>query len=383
MNRFDRISMVRDLLPNPALVRTGRLRRPASQRCRSAEAHWAKERPTDFPVVSCVGTNGMFTRLLAAAVLLWLAWFGVQPSVFAETYPSRPIKLIVGQAPGSALDLRARQISERLGKSLGASFIVENRPGAGGTLGAAAAAKASPDGYTLLYAGAAELSAAPSLYPQLPYDPRKDFTPIGQALRGSAILLASPGSGIKSVEDLISRAKSNPGKITAGSHGNGTNPHLVLLEFMTEAGVDFVHVPYKNASQALLDLIGGQIDVMFDFAISATQHIQTGRLVPLMVVGDSRLSVLPDVRSAKEVGYSGVNLLVWNGLLAPRGTPKVIVDRLSREFIAVMRSPEMQRMVAESGSQLVASTPEEFARQIERDLLRIRDVVKTTGARLD
>ena len=235
----------------------------------------------------------------------------------------------------------------------------------------------------LLFGGTSELSTALVLYPDLPYNPGSDFVAISQAALGPPLLLVNPKLGVRDVEGLIALAKAKPGALTCASYGSGSLTHLLLLEFNLLSGTDITHVPYKNAAQGLTDVMAGQVSMMFDYAVNARPFIVAGRLQALMVNGSRRLSVLPDVPSAAEAGLPQMDAMGWNGLLAPRGTPKDIVDRLHREFVRVLRSPEMESIVAESGSLIVASTPEEFAAFLRAQQKRMQELVKVTGAKLE
>ena len=250
-------------------------------------------------------------------------------------------------------------------------------------MGAGYVAKAAPDGYTLLFGGASELGSALVLYPDLSYNPATDFTAISQTLVAPPLLLVNPSLGVRDVKGLIALAKAKPGALTGASYGSGSLTHLMLLEFNLLAGTDITHVPYKNAAQGLTDVVAGQVSMMFDYAINSRSFIAAGRLQALMVNGTRRLSVLPDVPAAAEVGLPEMNSMGWNGLLAPRGTPREIIERLQREFVRVLRSPEMENTVAESGSLIVASTPEEFAAFLHAEQKRMQELVKRTGAKLD
>lgn len=319
----------------------------------------------------------------AALGLCLILSAGGPGQIRADGYPSKPIKLVVAHAAGSSIDLRARQIAERMARGFGQGVVVENRPGVGGTMGAGYVARAAPDGYTLLFGGTSELGTALVLYPDLSYDPATDFTPIGQAAVGPPLLLVNPGLGVRDVAGLIALAKAKPGTLTCASYGSGSLTHLMLLEFNLLAGTDITHVPYKNAAQGLIDVMAGQVSMMFDYAVNARSFVTAGRLQALMVNGSRRLSVLPEVPAAAELGMPGMSSMGWNGLLAPRGTPRDIVERLHRELVRVLRSPEMESVVAESGSLIVASTPEAFAAFLQAELKRMRDLVKRTGAKLD
>lgn len=304
-------------------------------------------------------------------------------STTGQAYPDRAIKVIVAHAAGTAIDSRARQIAERLSKVLKQPVVVENRAGAGGTIGAHSVTQAEPDGHTLLFAGNAEIVIAPSFYPKLPYDPLKDLVPISQAVRGQAILVAGSHLKVRSISELLSIARAKPRTVTVASMGNGTSSHLLLLELMHDANVELIHVPYKNGAQAISDVIAGQVDMMFDFVPSTRQHIQSGKLIPLITSGDARLDVLPSVPTARESGLKNVRWYVFGGLMAPKGTPRKVVDVLHKEFARIILSPDMRRIIEDTSGEAIGNTPEEFGAVIADDHTRVKVIVKRTGATLD
>jgi tripartite-type tricarboxylate transporter receptor subunit TctC len=304
-------------------------------------------------------------------------------SALAQTYPSKPIRFVTAMAAGTTVDIRARQVGERVAKSIGQPVIVENRPGAGGTLAAAYVARAAPDGYTVLVGTVAEQAIALAVYPKLDYDPRKDFAPITQYAETATLLVANPALGVKSMQELIALAKAKPGQLSLGSWGNGTLTHLLTVQLVQVAGIDIQHVPYKNQAQALSDVVGGQIDLFWDYPVTSLSFIKAGRLRGLMVVGDRRVQPLPDVPSAVEAGLPAIRHKAWGGFLAPAGTPRPVVDRLNAEIVKALRSPEMERILAEQGSRVVTNTPDEFAAFIRREQEELATLAKAAGARLE
>ena len=301
----------------------------------------------------------------------------------AQTYPSKPIRFVTATAAGTTVDIRARQVGERVAKSIGQPVIVENRPGAGGTLAATYVARAAPDGYTVLVGTVAEQAIAPAIYPKLDYDPRKDFAPITQYAETATLLVANPGLGVNSVQELIARAKARPGQLSFGSWGNGTLTHLLTVQFAQVAGIDIKHVPYKNQAQALSDVVGGQIDLFWDYPVTSLSFIKAGRLRGLMVVGSRRVQPLPDVPSAAEAGLPAIRHLAWGGFFAPAGTPRPVVDRLNAEIVKALRSAEMERILAEQGSRVVTNTPDEFAAFIRREQEELAKLAAAAGAKLE
>jgi len=304
-------------------------------------------------------------------------------ALHARSYPSRPIKLIVPHGPGSGSDVRARPIAERLGQELGQPVVVENRAGGAGAVGTQSVVRAPADGYTLLFGAVSELGALPAFRRDLPYDPLKDLQPISQTAQGSTVLLVHPALAARTIAELVALCKARPGTLTCASGGAGSLAHLSLLDFRRLTGADILHVPYKAAGQAHLDVIAGHAGMMFDYFVSMAGFIRAGKLRPLMHSGKVRNPAFPDIPTSAEAGLPGFDLVAWNGLLAPARTPRPIVDRLHAAFVRVMRSQDMRRIVAESGSELVAGTPEQFAAFIEAYLRKTRELVRHSGATLD
>ncbi len=310
---------------------------------------------------------------LVAAILLGPAW--------ADSYPNKLIKMVVPTSAGSVSDVRARQVAQRLAVALKQPVIVENRAGAGETLGADYVAKAAPDGYTILYGTISNLAIAPAFYPNLPYNPRKDFAPITQSNFVPAVLVANPKLGVRTMLELIALAKAKPGMLTCGSRGNGTHTQLMLFQLNREAGIDIIHVPYKNSASALTDVVAGQIDMIFDYSITIMPFIASGTLVPLMTVGHKRSKLLPDVQSADEAGLPRLEHMGWSGFLAPAGTPKDIIRRLNAELVRIVRSPALAQIMIDSGGTAVGNSPEEFAAFIRSEQDSFAALVKLTGAK--
>jgi len=317
--------------------------------------------------------------LVAAALASFVA--GCAPASAGDAWPGKPLRLVVPQAAGGPADVRARQIAEGLAKSLGQPVVVENRPGAGGTIGADVVAKAPPDGYALLYGTISDQSIAPAFYPNLPYDPRKDFAPITQNSTIPAVLVVHAGSGLRSIQELIAKAKARPGELTLASYDNGTLTQPLLLQMNREAGVAITHVPYKNPTAGLTDVAAGPVTMMFDYYLTSRPFIESGKVVPLMIVDDRRIGSLPAVPAAAEVGLPSIKHIAWSGILAPAGTPRAIVARLHAELVKTLRSPELARVFAESGGETVANSPEEFAAFIAKERAELAELVRATGAK--
>jgi tripartite-type tricarboxylate transporter receptor subunit TctC len=318
----------------------------------------------------------------ASVVAVVLLPAGTTPdSALAAEYPTKPIRLVVPVGPGSASDVRARQIGDLLSKALGQPVIIDNRPGAGSTIGAAYVAKAKADGYTLLYGTIADQAIAPHLYQGLAYDPRKDFIPVAQNSLVPPILVINPGLGVSTVPELVALAKRKPGQLTIGSWGEATLTHLVGLQFAREAGIQLVHVPYKNAAAALNDVVAGHVAMMFDYMTSSKPFIDAGKLKALMTVGAKRSKLLPQVPSATEVGYPAIQHMGWSVMFVPAGTPHAVVKRLNDELVRIVRSPEVIRVIVESGGDpdAVGGAPEQIAAFVRREQDSIAELIKATA----
>jgi tripartite-type tricarboxylate transporter receptor subunit TctC len=293
----------------------------------------------------------------------------------AQTYPSKPIRWIVPFPPGGSTDLLARVVGQKLTESWGQQVIVDNRGGAGGTLGAAEAARAPGDGYTLLM-GAIHHTIATSAYPKLPYDFQRDFAPITVVAIVPNVLVVNPSVPAKSVKELIAYAKANPGKLTYGSAGMGTAHHLIGEVFNARAGVDILHVPYKGSAPAVADLIGGQVSIMYDTVASCLPHVKAGKLRPLAVATAKRSSALPDVPTIAEAALPGFEVTTWFGALAPAKTPKELVVKLNAEMVKILNMPDVRKRLLEAGAEPVGSTPDEMAAQIKKETEEFAKIVK-------
>ena len=314
---------------------------------------------------------------LVAAVLVGLS-FCTSPiaTVRADTYPSQPIRIIVPAAAGGVLDVNARRLSDTLSRSLGQPVIVDNRPGANGFIGAEAAARAKPDGYTVFLAAVNVLCINPALFAKLPYDPVRDYAPITLLVRGYPILLVTPQLPVKTLPEFIEYARARPGTVTYGSPAIGSPQHIAgeLLEQLT--GVDMVHIPYKNAPQIMTDLIGGQIDATIDYASVAVPQVKAGKVRALAIVGPQRKPAIPDIPTAAELGLPAFEMPGWAGFLVPAGTSSQIIARLNKEIIAAMQKRDFLDWVASNGSEVLPSTPEEFASYMKTELARWSKIIK-------
>ena len=316
-------------------------------------------------------------RALAAIAALICA---VAP-LRAETYPSRPIKLITPFPPGGPVDVMARLVAQRLTQNFG-TVIVDNRPGAGGTIGSRGAAAAEPDGYTLLFGSSTTLAASPALYQNIGYDPIKSFTPVAMISSVPFAIVVSPKLPVHSVQDLIAYAKQHPGKLNYGAP-TGALPHLTGEMFKTAAGVDIVHVPYKGAAMAMTDLIAGQVEVAFEPYSVLLGHISEGSVRALAVAGETRSPDLPDVPTMIESGYPGVVSVSWSAIVAPAGTPVEIVARLNAAVNAVIGAPETRATLAKLGATPKPGTPGDLGAYIAAETPKWAAVVKAAHIKIE
>ena len=300
-----------------------------------------------------------------------------------ETYPTRPVRIIVPAAAGSALDVNARKVADKLSQALGQAVIVDNKPGANGIIGTDLAAKAKPDGYTLLMGSTSTLTINPSLYPSLPYRPLDDFAPITLAVRGSPIVLVNASLPVKTLAEFIDLAKAKPGQLHYGSPGNGSIQHLAGKLLERNAGIDMVHVPYKNQSEIVSDLISGRIEAMIEFGAVAVPLIKAGKLRALAIAGPARKPDLPEVPTAAQAGARGVEVMGWTGYLAPAGTPAEIIEKLNREIRAAILAADYSSWVASLGSEVVGGPPQAFAQIIRADLATWNALIRESGVRIE
>ena len=320
----------------------------------------------------------------ASCVALCFALIVLPGTVAAQApYPARPIKLIAPFPPGGGTDIFARLVATRLNQTTGWTIVVENKPGAAGSIGVEAAAKSAPDGYTLVMGQTSNLAINPSLYTKLAYDPLKDLTPVALVASTPLVLVASPKAKFKSLTEMVAAAKAKPEAISVASPGNGTVGHLTGEIFMRAAGIKLLHVPYKGASPALTDVLGGQVDVYFATAQSVAEHIKTGTLQALAVTSAKRLSVLPNVPTIAESGYKDFEAISWYGVLVPAGTPEPIVVRLNAEINKVLQADEVRTTVAKEGGDVLGGSRAQFAAFLAREHAKWNKAVKESGAKVD
>ncbi len=321
------------------------------------------------------------TRRTALALALVSAAFGGQ-ALAQDKYPSKPVTVIVPQAAGGANDTIARVIAQKLTEQTGQSFIVENRPGAGGNLGTVAAAKARNDGYTIMLTADSSMVINPSLYKNTGFDPIKDFEPVGPVATAGYVLVAHPAFPAKNVSELVTLAKQQPGKINIGSAGNGTLNHLVGEMLGKATGIDLTHVPYKGSAAAVTDLVAGQVQVSVQSLPSSISFIKTGKIKVLGVVNPKRVAALPDAPTIGET-IKGFGATPWYGVFVPHGTPKAVTAYLNAEIAKALDAKDVQERLAGVGCEPFKSTPEQFATLVREDLPRWAKVVKDSGATID
>jgi len=300
----------------------------------------------------------------------------------AADYPSKPVRFLLGQAPGGGQDIISRALAQKLGETLGQSVIVDNRPGAGGTLATALAAKSAADGYTALIVSIT-YSIVPALYRNLPFDPEKDLRPVTQIASTPFILLVHPALPIKSVKDLIAYAKERPRELNYASGGVGNSGHLAAALFASMAGVELTHIPYKGTGLAMPDLLAGRVQVLFNSMIQGLPYARRRQLTALAVTTAQRSAQLPELPSVAEAGVPGYDFQSWYGLMLPSGTAKTIVARLNGGVVKTLALPDFRRHLAADGSDAVGSTPEEFGTFLRSEMARWAVIVKTSGMKAE
>lgn len=312
------------------------------------------------------------------ALVLW-----VSLSAFAQPFPSKPVRLIVPFPPGGAVDYYARAVQNRLQETLGQPILIENRSGAGGMLGADLVVKAAPDGYTLLVGNIASLAMNVGLYSKMTYDPRKDLTPIMRTVAVNYVMTVHPSVPARSVKELIDHAKANPGKLSYGSAGSGSAPHLATELLKQRAGIDMLHVPFKGGGPMVADLLGGQIHIVIADQANLMPHVKAGKLRALAVGTLERSASYPDIPTIAESGFPGFEARAWQGIAGPANLPADIVTQLNAAFAKAMAFPEVHQRLLDGGLDPITGTPEDFAAFIRSEIDKWAKVAKDVGARVD
>ena len=314
-------------------------------------------------------------------VILTAVW-ACSGAALAQNYPNRPVKIVVPFATGGPADNYARFIAQRLQDSLGQSFVVDNKPGAGSVIGTDVAAKSAPDGYTLLLMSNAQ-TVNESLIPNKPYALLRDFVGVAPINYSDLVLVANPAAGIQTVADLLKRAKAQPGRLNYASSGPGTPYHMAGELFKSMGKVSMVHIPYKGSSGARTDVIGGQVDLMFDATTTMTEQVKAGKVKAIATTGKQRSDVLPDVPTVSESGVPGYEATIWLGVMAPKGTPKAIVDTLNAAISKIASQPEVKQIWSKQGAVPMVMTPVQFEKYLNDDVAKWTHVIQTAGIKVD
>lgn len=321
-----------------------------------------------------------YATVIGASVLCAMLSSGL---LAQQGYPVKPIRMVVPQPAGGTSDILARIAGQKITEATGQQVVAENRAGAGGNIGTELVARAAPDGYTLLTVAGSTLTVNPSMYRKLPFDTLKDLAPITIIAEVPNILIVHPSLPVKSVRELIAFARARPGELNYASTGAGQSTHLAMELFNTMAGVRIVHVPYKGGGQALPDLLGGHVSLMFGSVTSSLPHVKAGKLRALGVSTLKRLPTMPQLPTVSESGLPGFEVTVWYGMLAPAGTPRSIIMRVNSIVVAALKNPDMQLRLSAQGAQAIGNTPEQFETQVRSDLVKWARVIKASGATLD
>lgn len=317
-------------------------------------------------------------KLLIVAVLAFAA-----ASVPAQTYPTKPVRLIVPYTPGGSSDILARIVSQKLSEALGKPVLVENRPGANGNVGAELVAKSAADGHTLLLTDIGALCISPSVYPALRFDPVKDFAPVVMMTYSPHLLAVHPSITANTLQEFVAMAKAKPGELNFATPGVGSAPHLAGIEFALRTGLQWTYVSYKGGSHALNDVVAGHADVLFNGMLPTYPHVQSGRLKAIAVSASKRVSAAPNLPTIAEAGVPGFETGSWQGVLVADGTPRLIVDRLNAEIARILATPEVKRQLAEQGTEVRTGTPEAMGEFVRGEVTRWARVVKQSGAKFE
>ena len=318
-----------------------------------------------------------------AAIAIVAAIIGVPAAAAAQDYPSRPITLIVPYAAGGGNDVMARAAADKMSRTLGQQIVIENRGGAGGSIATRQIAKSAPDGYTLGLGGTGTLAINPTLYANSGYDPRKDFAPVGLIATSALVVCVHPSLPVRSIPDLIALAKREPGKLNFASAGAGSGIHLGTEYFASMAGIKLTHVPYKGSSPALTDLVGGHVAIYFSSLPPAVGLVKEGKVRALAVTGTKRSPIFPDLPTVAEAALPGYEAVLHYGIVAPAGTPRAIIDKLSAALRAAVMSDDLKTRLADDGAEPLPSTPEEYAADIDREETKWSAIVKASGAKAE
>jgi tripartite-type tricarboxylate transporter receptor subunit TctC len=337
---------------------------------------------SSLPRRSTLPSARLRRRLASVRAFAALALF-LPMMALGQAYPAKPIRLVVPFPAGGSLDVVARAIGQKLTDAWGQPVVIDNRPGAGGNIGADLVAKAAPDGYTILEGALSTHAVNVSLYSKMPYDPVRDFLPITLVAVTPNVLVVNPSVPVNSVKELIAYAKANPGKLSFGSGSNGSAGHLAGELFKTAAGVDMVHVPYKGAAPAMQDLLSGQIQLMFDNLANSMQQVRAGKLKALAVTTAHRSTLVPELPTLSEAGLPGFDISTWWGFMAPAGTPKEIVAKWNAEVTRILSTPEMKAFFAQQGAEPSPTSPEAFGALIKSEIAKYAKIVKDSGAKVD
>jgi len=303
-------------------------------------------------------------------------------TAFAQGWPARPVRLVVPFPAGGGTDIITRELANKVTAS-GYTIVVDNKPGSGGNLGVDAAAKAMPDGYTLVMGQTSNLAINPTLYSKLPYDPLKDLTPVSLVASSPLVIVASAESPYKTLADVVKASKEKPGSINYASSGNGTVAHLAAESFQKAAGIKLTHIPYKGASQGVTDVISGQVQLYVSSIPTLIGHIKSGKMRPIAVTSAKRVDDLPQVPTVAESGYKGFEAVTWFGVLGPANLPKDVVAKLNADINKALKDPELAKKLGDQGADVAGSTPEQFTKLIRDDITRWGKIVKESGAKLD
>lgn len=304
-------------------------------------------------------------------------------SALAQAYPAKAIRVVVPFPPGGGTDIIARETTQKVAAATGWTFVIDNKPGAGGNLGVDAAAKSPADGYTLVLGQTSNLAINPTLYAKMPYDSQKDLAPVVLVANAPLVIVTGVSMPHKTLADAVNAAKARPGQLNFASPGNGTVAHLTSELFQKAAGINTQHVPYKGAAQALTDVISGTVDLYMSSVPTLIGQIRNNKLRPLAVTSAKRVDDLPNVPTINESGYKGFDAVTWFGLLAPAGTPKEVISKLNAEFNKALQNPELRKKLGDEGADAAGGTPEQFAALIRDEIPRWGKVVKDSGAKID